>query len=252
MPTRLIDFDALWNSDKVAKLPVENRVDYLWMYGLADANGSFELNLHGIVGKISAIRPELTVERVRKCLKLFEKWGLLYTWQYQNKQYCHWTGSERKGRLPAKSQRHKFRRDAPPVPIEGKNGLRAYYARFGMELDLDMDQEHSEMLSSTGLGLGVGVGLGVGIGSGKGKGLGFGVGVGAAANPAPQPRTQPLSIPFSEAVNKPGALWTCPDCIGTFPESLYLAHKCTIARSTRDRAAQLLVIAKSARSREAK
>jgi hypothetical protein len=245
MPSRLIDFDALWNSDKIAKLPVENRVDYLWMYGLADANGSFELNLHGIVGKISAIRPELTVERVRKCLKLFEKWGLLFTWQYQNKQYCHWTGSERKGRLPPKSQRHKFRRDAPPVPIEGKNGLRAYYARYGMELDLDPDPDNGEIISSTGLGIGIGVGLGVGIGSGKGKGLGFGVGVGAAAqNPAPQPQAQKLDLPLSDAIQKPGVSWTCPDCMGSFPESLYMTHKCSIDRTIRDRAAQLLLIAR--------
>jgi len=253
MPSRIIDFDALWNSDKLRKLPVENRVDYLWIYGIADANGSFELNPHAIVAKVSALRPELTLERIRKCVRNFERVGLLFTWEYQSKQYGHWVGSETPGRLPAKSQRHKHRKDAPPVPIDGPKGFNEYLSRFGIDPNLATALEESSGLSSTGFGVGVGSGLGVGVGSGfgkgKGKGLGFGVGAAAAETAAPQPRTQPLNLPLSEAIGKPGASWTCPDCTGTFPESLYLAHKCTVARSTRDRAAQLLVIAKSAREK---
>jgi hypothetical protein len=62
MPSRIIDFDALWNSDKLRKLPVENRVDYLWIYGIADANGSFELNPHAIVANGSANASETSSE----------------------------------------------------------------------------------------------------------------------------------------------------------------------------------------------
>ncbi len=65
MPTRLIDFDALWSSDKLFACAVWARCEYSWLYGLADAHGSFELtNLRVIHGRVAPIREDLTLERL--------------------------------------------------------------------------------------------------------------------------------------------------------------------------------------------
>ncbi len=52
MPKRLIDFEAMWASDKLAACAEWAQVEYAWVYGLADANGSFELtNVRVIWGR---------------------------------------------------------------------------------------------------------------------------------------------------------------------------------------------------------
>src|ERR1700722_6811071 len=49
MPKRVIDFDAMWGSDKLAACAEWAQAEYAWFYGLADASGGFELtNLRGI------------------------------------------------------------------------------------------------------------------------------------------------------------------------------------------------------------
>ena len=55
MPKRVIDFDALWASDKLAACARWAQAEYAWLYGLADASGSFELtNLRVIWGRAAA------------------------------------------------------------------------------------------------------------------------------------------------------------------------------------------------------
>ena len=39
MPKRVIDFDALWASDKLASCAEWAQSEYAWLYGLADASG---------------------------------------------------------------------------------------------------------------------------------------------------------------------------------------------------------------------
>src|SRR5690348_942346 len=129
MPKRVIDFDALWASDKLAACAEWAQSEYAWLYGLADASGSFEMtNLRVIWGRVAAIRKNLTLQRLEQIFQEFIARGLLFTWEENGKRYGHWTGSDVPGRLPAPSWRARLEKLAPPVPREG---LAAYSSRFG-------------------------------------------------------------------------------------------------------------------------
>jgi len=128
MPKRVIDFDALWASDKIAACPAWAQAEYAWLYGLADASGSFELtNLRVIWGRVAAVRKDLSIERLEEILQEFVARGLLFTWEASGKRYGHWTGSDVPGRLPPPSWRARLERLAPPLPREE---LAAYMSRF--------------------------------------------------------------------------------------------------------------------------
>src|SRR5690349_18953904 len=129
MPKRVIDFDALWASDKLAACAEWAQSEYAWLYGLADASGSFEMtNLRVIWGRVAAIRKNLTIERLQEIFDEFIRRGLLFTWEENGERYGHWTGSDVPGRLPAPSWRARLEKLAPPVP---RDGLAAYSAAFG-------------------------------------------------------------------------------------------------------------------------
>ena len=67
MPKRVIDFDAMWGSDKLASCAEWAQAEYAWLYGLADASGCFEVtNLRVIWGRVAAIRRNLTIERLEQ------------------------------------------------------------------------------------------------------------------------------------------------------------------------------------------
>jgi hypothetical protein len=128
MPKRVIDFDAMWGSDKLASCAAWAQVEYAWLYGLADASGCFELtNLRVIWGRVAAIRGNLTIERLEQVFAEFQDKGLLFVWEHQGKRYAHWTGSDVPGRLPPPSWRMRLERFTPPVP---KQQLAEYMARF--------------------------------------------------------------------------------------------------------------------------
>lgn len=148
MPSRIIDYDSVWPSDKLAACEEPMRVEYTWLYGLADANGSFEMNLRMIHGKVSPIRPRLSIGRLTKIFAEFERCGLLFTWVHNGKTYAHWVGSEKPGRLPPPSHRDRYGKRVPDVP---KKELAAFQSRFDSRL----------IQTDSGLGLGIGVGLGV-------------------------------------------------------------------------------------------
>jgi hypothetical protein len=129
MPKRVIDFDAMWASDKIASCADWAQAEYAWLYGLADASGCFELtNVRVIWGRVSAIRKNLTLERLEQVFGEFVARGLLFTWEENGKRYGHWTGSDVPGRLPAPSWRARLERLAPPVPAAE---LAAYTTRYG-------------------------------------------------------------------------------------------------------------------------
>jgi hypothetical protein len=129
MPKRVLDFDALWASDKLAACAEWAQSEYAWLYGLADASGSFEItNMRVIWGRVAAIRKNLTLERLQEIFDEFIARGLLFTWEENGKRYGHWTGSDVPGRLPRRSWRMRLEKLAPPVPCEA---LAAYSARFG-------------------------------------------------------------------------------------------------------------------------
>lgn len=161
MPSRMIDYENLWLSEKLGNIESSMRAEYAWLYGCADANGSFELNLRGIHSRVSAIRPRLTLQRLERIFDEFERGGLLFVWWQNGKRYGHWTGSDRPGRLPKASERHRYKKLAPDVPV---NELSKYESRF--------TRDPHATLSSLGVGVGVELDL---IGDGKGTGIGSAV-----------------------------------------------------------------------------
>jgi len=128
MPKRVIDFDAMWGSDKLAACAEWAQGEYAWLYGLADASGCFELtNLRVIWGRVAAIRRNLSLERLEQIFHEFQDKGLLFVWEENGKRYGHWTGSDVPGRLPPPSWRMRLERLAPPVP---KQHLAEFMSRF--------------------------------------------------------------------------------------------------------------------------
>jgi hypothetical protein len=128
MPKRVLDFDALWASDKLARCAPWAQAEYAWLYGLADASGSFELtNLRVIWGRVAAIRHNLSLERLEQIFDEFREKGLLFAWEENGKRYGHWTGCDAPGRLPPPSWRARLERLAPPVPHDA---LAAYVCAF--------------------------------------------------------------------------------------------------------------------------
>jgi hypothetical protein len=156
MPKRVIDFDAIWASDKLASCTPLARAEYTWIYGLADGNGSFELtNLRVIFGRVYAIREDVSLQHLSRVLEEFHHKGLLFRWEANGKKYGHWTGSDVPGRLPPPSWRARLERLAPPVP---RGELASYMSLFsssrlkaapgeaqaqdldlGLDLDLEVD-----------------------------------------------------------------------------------------------------------------
>jgi hypothetical protein len=128
MPKRVIDFDAMWGSDKLAACAEWAQAEYAWLYGLADASGCFELtNSRVIWGRVAAIRRNLSLERLEQIFHEFQDKGLLFVWEENGKRYGHWTGSDVPGRLPPPSWRMRLERLAPPVP---KQQLAEFMSRF--------------------------------------------------------------------------------------------------------------------------
>src|SRR6202035_3303455 len=128
MPKRVLDFDALWASDKLAACAEWAQSEYAWLYGLADASGRFGINhMRVVLGRVAAIRKNLALERLQEIFDEFIARGLLFTWEENGKRYGHWTGSDVPGRLPAPSWRARLERLAPPVP---EAELAAYCAHF--------------------------------------------------------------------------------------------------------------------------
>lgn len=128
MPKRVIDFDAMWGSDKLASCADWAQAEYAWLYGLADASGCFEMtNLRVIWGRVAAVRGNFTIERLEQVFLEFQDKGLLFVWEHEGKRYAHWTGSDVPGRLPPPSWRMRLEKFAPPVP---RAQLAEYMARF--------------------------------------------------------------------------------------------------------------------------
>lgn len=128
MPKRVIDADAMWKSTKLGKCRDKSIPEYAWLYGLADANGNFELtNLRAIHSDAYAsIRPNFTVHDLREVIDDFERHGLLFVWDEGIKKYGHWTGSEKPGRLPPRGQRPRY---------SGNLSVRALYDSSGTVID---------------------------------------------------------------------------------------------------------------------
>jgi hypothetical protein len=229
MPKRLIDFDALWTSKRLEKCAVRNRGLYLWIYGLADAGGSFEsTNLRAIWAKVAVIRPDITQPALEKALKDFETHGLLYSWTERGNKYSHFVGSQKPGRLPPSSTRGRYYLVHPQPPTES---LAAYDARYRSSGESRVESKaKSRANSKQGLGLGLGVGLGLGLGRGRGTRR-------AKRAGAEDGLSHFLRIKIPEP--KTETKYPCPDCGSEFNETEFIKHGCQIERSTHDRSRQL-------------
>jgi hypothetical protein len=168
MPKRIIDGDALWASSKLARCPEWMIPEYAWLYPLCDGNGSFEINLKVIHGKVSPIRPHFSIDDLQNILREFHRHGLLFLWDEGAKRYGHWTASELPGRLPPASQRDRYQFLAPKVP---KDLLDKYMREY---------REHQDNIrTSVGVGFGFGLVL-EGVSKGVVEGLGGGGSVGSS------------------------------------------------------------------------
>lgn len=161
MPKRIIDYDALWSSQKLERCPEWARIEYLWIYGLADANGVFEMtNVFALWCKVCAIRPSLTLELFKETLAIFEGVGLLFSWVEKGKKYGFWTNSDKDARLPAPSDRKKYKTiGAKPL----KNQIHEYESkiesRFNRDLSRDLTREEVSSRLALGLHIGSHIGL---------------------------------------------------------------------------------------------
>jgi hypothetical protein len=110
MPKRVIDADAMWKSEKLGKCLPKSIPEYAWLYGLADANGNFELtNLRAVHSHAYApIRPLFSLQDLREVIDDFARHGLLFIWEEKGKRFGHWTGSDKPGRLPSRTQRRYY------------------------------------------------------------------------------------------------------------------------------------------------
>jgi len=135
MPKRVLDGEGFWGSRKLRRCPVWIRREYPYLYPLADCNGNFELDIPVILGKLKANRPDLSIRKLELIFDTFKKEGLAFVWAAARRQYVHWTGSERRGRLPQPSHRsNKYERKlAPPYPQEE---YAAYLQQFGELVDV--------------------------------------------------------------------------------------------------------------------
>lgn len=110
MPTRMIDGDALWRSDKLAQVqPPEFRAEYANLIPLALADGTFECNPRRVWADVySYNRPDIDVHLVEKIIKEFIRVGLLKTkTDENNKVWGFWNGIE--SRLPSESTRERYK-----------------------------------------------------------------------------------------------------------------------------------------------
>jgi hypothetical protein len=125
-----LDGEGFWGSRKLRRCPLWIRREYPYLYPLADCNGSFELDLPVILGKLKPNRPDLSERKLGLVFDTFKKEGIAFGWCENGRLYVHWTGSERQGRLPRLSRRsNKYeKRLAPPLP---EKAYVKYLQRFG-------------------------------------------------------------------------------------------------------------------------
>lgn len=169
MSSRMVDFPAIWNSGKLKNCSLEARREYVWVYGLADCNGSFEMtDLSDLWFRVAPIRPDLTKEIFCGYICEYQTHGLLFTWERNGKRYGHWTKSEEPGRLPPKKTRNRYTWNAPVVP---QKELKSYVNKFPSSKIAGGRRSrphHDSVEDESGLGLGSGLGEGLGLGEGKG------------------------------------------------------------------------------------
>lgn len=129
MPSRLIDYESLWTSTKLARLPrEEDREAYLWIFGMADGHeGVFEADPRLIWQKTCAyMRPSHTPATIGRLLDELEKVKLLFRWRWKRKVLGFWIGITKPGRLPPPS---KMKRSPAKYPGPPQDLLEAFLSQ---------------------------------------------------------------------------------------------------------------------------
>lgn len=110
MPSRIVDGEALWRSDKLKKVkPSSFRAEYANLLPLALADGSFECNVDRIFFDVYAYnRPDISKNKIKKILNEFQRVGLLQKkTDAEGREWGYWVGIE--SRLPSDSTRHRYK-----------------------------------------------------------------------------------------------------------------------------------------------
>ena len=158
MPTRMIDGDALWRSDKLTQVqPPSYRAEYANMIPLALADGYFECNPRRVWADVySYNRPDITVQIVEDILDEFERVGLISRKSDEKaKVWGFWVGIEK--RLPCDSQRDRYKQGKPnifnSIPVaKSTSGPNQDDVLLGLGLDrIEIGKEGSAATSATEL-----------------------------------------------------------------------------------------------------
>lgn len=125
MPTRLIDGEALWSSDRVKSLknPTHRLAYVLWL-PLAEANGVCELNVHAVRAKVYGfLLPDTLAFSVLETVHAFIDAGLLKLWKQDGKLWAYFVGID--DRLPNEKHMERYKH-LPPNPPTFDSSSRKY------------------------------------------------------------------------------------------------------------------------------
>src|ERR1700730_1284067 len=119
MPNRMIQGEAIWDSNKLLRVPEEYRPEYTNLLPLALANGSFECNPDKIWSRVySYNRADKDREFVKRALEAFESAKMLFRWEAEDGViWGYWVGIEKPGRLPSGTS-YENAAKGQPVPKE--------------------------------------------------------------------------------------------------------------------------------------
>jgi len=143
MPKRIIDGEALWTSDKLAKLPAEFQPEYANIIPLALADGCFECDPKLLWRTVYAYnRSSITPVFVEKMLEAFESVGLIKRFEHKEKKWGFFIGIDKPGRLPETSKRNRYTTSGVPPEY-----IRSLSRHEGFGLDRKGLEEDSKPLS---------------------------------------------------------------------------------------------------------
>ena len=118
MPKRIVDGEALWGSSKIRRLPQEYRYHYANWVPVAEANGSFEIDLDSLLSRIyhPALDPDMDVSEVFYVLREFVIVGLIEVWKADSKVWGTFAGMDKPGRLPGHAILDRYKNLPPNKP----------------------------------------------------------------------------------------------------------------------------------------
>ena len=91
---------------------------------LAEANGSFEVDLQAIAARVygPALDPSMTAEGVYRAMREMVLANLVTVWRVEDKVFGYFEGIEKTGRLPGQKILDRYK-NLPPNPPDRRLGL---------------------------------------------------------------------------------------------------------------------------------